>query len=355
MTVAQNWGAAGELSVGVEEELMVLEAETLRQVGKADAIVEASNPRRGEVKYELFYSVVELATDICIDADDAATVIRELRTGVAAVAAANGLTLAAAGTHPTSISSEQQIAPDPRYRQFVAYAGQTARRQGVNGLHVHIGMPDAETCLRTMENVIPWLPVVLAVSANSPWFEGEDTGMMSTRAEVLSLLPRHGAPPRFESWSEWERLVDAFTAAGVVTDYNAIHWDIRPHPKYGTLEIRIADQPTDVARTAAFVTVLRALCGWGAEQALPAADALRRVVYDQNRWAAARFGPRATLIHPDGDGAVTTAELWTQLVERIRADPQLDPAACEGDRQLEVGRAEGLEAVCADLVVRSVA
>ena len=355
MTVEQNWGAAGELSVGVEEELMILEPGTLQQVGKAEVIVEGSKPKRGEVKYELFASVVELATDICADADDAAWVVRDLRRRAAAVAAANGLALAASGTHPASISAEQEIAPDPRYHKFVAYAGQAARRQGVNGLHVHIGMPDAETCLRTMENIIPWLPVVLALSANSPWFEGVDTGMMSTRAEVLSLLPRHGAPPRFDSWADWQRLVDSFCAAGVITDYNAIHWDIRPHPKFGTLEIRIADQPTDVARTAAFIAVLRGLCDWGAGRELPAPDALRRVVYDQTRWAAARFGPRATLVHPDGDGATAAPELWLELVERIGVEAVLDPLTCEGDRQLAIGRADGLEAVCAELVERSVA
>jgi glutamate---cysteine ligase / carboxylate-amine ligase len=352
-SVEANWGRT--FTVGVEEELMLLDGESLQQIGKAEVIVEAARPPRGEAKYELFASVVELATDICVDAEDAAQEIRDLRSHAQRIAGENGLALAAAGTHPTSISAEQEIAPDPRYRKFVAYAGQTARRQGVNGLHVHIGMPDAETCLRAMENVVPWLPVVLAVSANSPWFEGEDTGMMSMRAEVLSLLPRHGAPPRFESWAEWERLVDAFCSAGVVTDYNAIHWDMRPHPKHGTLEIRIADQPTDIERTAAFVAVLRALCAWGAEQSFPEADPLRRVVYDQNRWAAARFGPRGTLVHPDGTGGVTVAELWRELVERVGVDPALDPSVCEGDTQLEVGRSDGLGAVTAGLVARSVA
>lgn len=353
MTVPQNWGR--NLTVGVEEELMLLDAQTLQQVGRADVIVEAERPARGEAKYELFASVVELATDICADAEDAAQEIRDLRRHALRIAADNGLALAAAGTHPTSISADQEIAPDPRYRKFVAYAGQTARRQGVNGLHVHIGMPDAETCLRAMENVVPWLPVVLAVSANSPWFEGADTGMLSMRAEVLSLLPRHGAPPRFESWSEWERLVDAFCKAGVITDYNAIHWDMRPHPKHGTLEIRIADQPTDIERTAAFVAVLRALCAWGAEHELPAADPVRRVIYDQNRWAAARFGPHGTLVHPDGGGGATVPELWQELLDRIGVGSALDASVCEADAQLERGRAEGLEAVTADLVARSIA
>ncbi|MHB8642725.1 MAG: carboxylate-amine ligase [Gaiellaceae bacterium] len=350
-----DWGPGGDLTVGVEEELMVLDAETLAQVGRAQVLVEADQPPRGEVKYELFNSVVELATDVCADAESAARSVRELRAHAAGIAGANGLALAAAGTHPLSISAEQEIAPDPRYLEFVAYAGQTARRQGVNGLHVHIGMPDAETCLHTMENAIPWLPVLLALSANSPWYEGEETGLLSTRAEVLALLPRHGAPPRFESWADWERLVAAFVDAGVVTDYNAIHWDIRPHPKYGTLEIRITDQATDLARTGAFVAALRGLCAWAREQPRLQPDPLRRAVYDQNRWAAARFGPRATLIHPDGSGAATVAELWQELVERTGVDAGIDATMCEGDRQLGVGKQEGLQAVCADLVVRSVA
>jgi gamma-glutamyl:cysteine ligase YbdK (ATP-grasp superfamily) len=124
---------------------------------------------------------------------------------------------------------------------------------------------------------------------------------------------------------------------------------------HGTLEIRIADQPTDIAHTAAFVAVLRALCAWGAEQDVAKPDTLRRVIYDQNRWAAARFGPRATLVHPEGTGGTTVAELWRELVERIGVDPGLDVSACEGDTQLEIGRRDGLDAATADLVARSVA
>jgi glutamate---cysteine ligase / carboxylate-amine ligase len=345
-----NWGPGGDLTVGVEEELMILDAETLEQVSAAHVLVENASPERGEVKYELFNSVVELATDVCTDADDALAQVRALRAHAGAIADAHGLALAAAGTHPTSIASEQEIAPDPRYAKFVAYAGQTARRQGVNGLHVHIGMPDAETCLRAMENVVPWLPVLLACSANSPWYEGAETGLLSTRAEVLALLPRHGAPPRFASWAEWERLVDAFVSAGVVTDYNAIHWDIRPHPKYGTLEVRITDQPTDVARTQSFVRALRRLCAWAREQPLPDHDPLRRVVYDQNRWAASRFGPRATMIHPEREGAASVEELADELRDR---GVKLDASSCEAFEQLELGRSAGLRALCAVLVERS--
>src|SRR6266540_4043228 len=222
----------------------------------------------------------------------------------------------------------------PHYRTFVEYAGATARRQGVQGLHVHVGMPDAETCLRVLEWFIPWLPLMLALSANSPWFEGARTGLLSTRAEVLGLLPRHGAPPRFDSWSDWERLVRRFCDSGVVDTYTAIHWDVRPHPKFGTLEVRMPDQPTDVTRTGAFVALVHALAAWALAQPPVSAAAGDRAVFDQNRWAASRFGPRAKLIHAERDGeAVSATELYAELVQRIGADP-LDASACEADRQL---------------------
>ena len=258
--------------------------------------------------------------------------------------------IAGAGSHPFDIASEQPIADDPHYAKFVEYAGPTARRQGVSGLHVHVGMPDADSCLRVLELVLPWLPLVLALSANSPWFEGERTGLMSTRAEILGLLPRRGAPPPFETWRDWEELVDTFVRSGVATSYMALHWDVRPHPALGTLEIRAPDQPTSLDRTVAFVEVLHALCRWALEAA--PRTPLTRAVYEQNRWAASRYGPRAQLIHPLTARAAAVPELYAELVELIAHDPKLDPSVCEADRQLEF---EQPQAAAADLVERSLA
>jgi carboxylate-amine ligase len=289
---------------------------------------------RGLVKHELFASIVELNSGVCESPDEALDVLRSLRRATADAAREVGCTIAAAGSHPGDIASDQEIADEKHYRGFVEYAGPTARRQGVQGVHVHVGMPDAETCLRVMELVLPWLPTVLALSANSPWFEGERTGLMSTRAEILGLLPRHGAPPRFGSWADWERLVARFVDSGVVPGYGAIHWDIRPHPKFGTLEVRMPDQPTDVERTGAFAALIHALARWALEQAPADPAAGNRAVFQQNRWAASRFGPRAGLIHPERDGdAVPAAELYAELVERIGVDP-LGTPTCEADAQL---------------------
>ncbi len=326
------WGSV--LTLGVEEELMLVDAETLSQRAESSDVLARVRAQRGLVKHELFESIVELNSGICASAEEALDVVRELRRATAEAAGEIGCTIAAVGSHPTDIASEQEIADEPHYRQFVEYAGATARRQGVQGLHVHVGMPDAETCLRVLEWFIPWLPLVLALSANSPWFEGARTGLLSTRAEILGLLPRHGAPPRFDSWSDWERLVRRFCDSGVVDTYTAIHWDVRPHPKFGTLEVRMPDQPTDVTRTGAFVALVHALAAWALAQPPVSAAAGDRAVFDQNRWAASRFGPRAKLIHAERDGeAVSATDLYAELVQRIGADP-LDASACEADRQL---------------------
>jgi glutamate---cysteine ligase / carboxylate-amine ligase len=328
-----NWGSI--LTLGVEEELMLVDADTLAQRPASSEVIPRVKVDRGLVKHELFESIVELNSGVCASPEEALDVVRALRRATTEAAGEIGCTIAAAGSHPTDIATKQKIAEDPHYRDFVEYAGPTARRQGVQGLHVHVGMPDAETCLRVLEHFIPWLPVILALSANSPWFEGERTGLLSTRAEILGLLPRHGAPPRFESWADWEHVVRRFVDAGVVPGYGGIHWDIRPHPKLGTLEIRMPDQPTDVRRTGAFVALVHALAAWALEQAPAPAAAGDRAVFMQNRWAASRFGPRAELIRPERDGAgVTAGDLYGELVERIGVDP-LNGTLCEADVQLE--------------------
>ena len=232
------------------------------------------------------------------------------------------------------------------------YAGPSARRQGVSGLHVHIGMPDADSCFRVMETILPWLPLVLAVSANSPYFVGRDTGMSSIRAEVLGFLPRHGAPPAFRDYADWEKFIERMTASGLAKDYTSFWWDVRLHPRFGTLEIRAPDQATSPERTASLVRLLRALCEWALAAPPREFDPAERGIYQQNRWAASRFGPRGRLIHPDRDVALRVPELCRELPV---FPVGLETERSEADLQLEVGRADGLHAVCADLVERSVA
>jgi carboxylate-amine ligase len=360
--IEQHFGESPPFSVGVEEEVMILDAETLALSPKVGLLISESEQLElpGTLKTELFASVVELNTDICESVAGAYEALRVLRREAARIAAENGLRIAAAGSHPFSDPEEQEIAADPRYKEFVGFAGVSARRQGVSGLHVHVGMPSADACYGTLEAILPWLPLVLAVSANSPYLAGRATGLASNRAEILAQLPRAGAPPAFGSYAAWEAFVERLIGLGLADDYTRFWWDVRPHPRFGTLEIRMPDQPTALAVTTALAALLQALCASvAADPGRPA----ERGDYAQNRWAALRFGAGAELIHPNGDHMVRVPELARELLELVAPAAEelgtsgelsaLEPTTCEGERQLEIGCRDGLEAVCADLVERT--
>ena len=364
--IEQHFGESVSFSLGVEEELMILDARTYEQVAAVDKILRGVEGMElpGSVKTELFASVFETNTDVCATVRAVDEALPVLRRATAGAAEQEGLVIGAAATHPFALPEGQAIVKEERYVSFVGYGGITVRRQGVQGLHVHVGMPSAEACWRCLDAIVPWLPVVLALSANSPWYAGALTGMASNRAPVLAELPRAGVPPAFASYAEWESWVERLAGLGVTEDYTRIWWDVRPHPKLGTLEVRVADQPTDVHLSAAVTALLQALCATALADALPR-DARPlgdrgRADYVQNRWSAARFGPRAQLLHPDGQSYVLASELGAELLELVRPAARelgaeeflvrIDPTVCEADVQLQNDTA--LEAA-ADVVARS--
>jgi glutamate---cysteine ligase / carboxylate-amine ligase len=297
------------LTLGVEEELMLLDPETFALAPGVERLLPAEG-----LKTELFSCLVETNTPVCETASEARAEVGRLRRLVIELAQREGLAVAAAGSHPFSIPEEQRIVEEPRYRKMVDELGAVAKGQLVCGLHVHVGMESFEACLRTLAGIRPWLGDLLRLSSNSPYLAGEETGALSSRLATLRRLPRGGPPPQLETVADWEAEV---AAAGV--DYTRIWWDARPHPRLGTLEVRIADQATSVERSAALAALVQALCAAPPE---PGEDLIAAVE------AAAR-------------------ELGTwDLVEPLREPP-------EAFRQLEVGRRDGLEAVAADLVRRS--
>ncbi len=362
-----GWGASAPWSLGLEEELMLVRDDTLLLEPRAAEVIDAAAALEleGEAKKELFASVLELTTGICDGAAQAGERLGALREAVGTLARERGLLLVATGTHPVSRPEEQPIADEERYRVFVDYAGVSARRQGVNGLHVHVGMPDADTCHRALEGALQWLPVVLALSANSPYVAGEETGLASNRAEVLAQLPRSAAPPAFRSMGEWQAFVDRLVRVGLIPDYTMLWWDIRPHPRFGTLEVRMPDQPTSVGRSAALAALVQALVVTAARGAPVAYDPPGRAVYLQNRWAALRRGLDAELLHPAAERLAPARELARELVELVEPVANelgsaslvaaLDLGRTEGEEQLAVGRTEGLTAVVRDLAHRTVA
>jgi carboxylate-amine ligase len=343
VTLPQRFGdGPPPLTLGVEEELLVLDADTLEQVGRGPELVAALAGRTlpGRVKTELHASVFELNTDPCANADEVLAALQTLREEAAKTASSLGLAIAATGTHPSSSPAAQPIVQEERYLTMVEHHGLSARRQNVQGVHVHVAMPSGEDCWRVLEGLLPWLPALLAISANSPWFDGELTGMASNRAPVLAELPRTGCPPAFGSYAAWEAWVERLTRLGAIADYTRIWWDIRPHPNLGTLEIRMPDQPTDVRRSAA----LAGLVQERSNRALLAEETVEadRGDYELNRWTAARFGPAAELIAPDGGERLVRAfELF---------GPEWEHA--EGDLQ---ARFDDPRDATADLVARSLA
>ena len=266
-----------------------------------------------------------------------------------------GLELVAVGTWPTAVSEREEVTPKEPLVRFAEYAGSSARRQHCAGLHVHVGVASPEECMGRLEAVLPWLPVLLALSANSPYTAGAETGLASTRAELLALLPRSGAPPAFDGYEAWSRFAESLVRLGLADDLMRLWWDVRPHPRLGTLEIRVPDQPTRLVDTAAFAALAHALVA-AADPGAPAAD---RGLYAQNRWAAARFGAAAGLIHPEEDRLASPAELLAELLERVKPTARslgsadllgrlegLDQAGA----QLELGRRDGLRSLCETLV-----
>lgn len=350
--IPHAFGERAPLTLGVEEELFVVGAESLEPAPVPPELLDGER-----CKAELFRAVVELTTGVCGSVEEAAAELRELRAGARRRAAEAGLALAATGTWPTAVADEQEVTPDPGYLAFVEYAGSSARRQFCSGLHVHVGVASPEMCMAALERVLPWLPVVLATSANSPYLAGAETGLASTRAELLALLPRSGAPPVFGSYEEWERFAERLVELGLADRYTRIWWDVRPHPAFGTLEIRAPDQPTRLEATVAFAALVQALVAT-ANGTPPEAPA-DRGLYAQNRWAALRFGARAELVHPDGSHLVPADELLAELLERIApAAERLGTTAylapleglAQAKTQLEHGRREGLRSLCGSLV-----
>jgi len=285
-----TFGQSAPWSIGVEEELFLVDAETLEPASLASVVVPDPGPR---IKHELFASVVEITTPVCADAGEVFDELRRLRADVSARAAEHGAAILAAGTHPTAVGATQPINEEPPYPEIAEQVGPALARQFVCGLHVHIAVPNENTCLRALEGVLPWLPDLLALSANSPFVDGADSGLRSARADALAALPNGGAPPVFRTWSDWE----ACTAG---LDYRRLHWDVRPHPDYGTLEVRIADQQTDVRRSAALAGLIQQRVVWAANADLRPYD---RDLYAKRRARAAAVSSTSSLLglHPEAE------------------------------------------------------
>jgi carboxylate-amine ligase len=294
------FGRSDAYTLGVEEEYMLLDSETFDLVQHVDTVLAAmeGDELKARVAPELMQSVLEVATPVCRTPSDVADALRSLRAFVTRIADDKNLRVGSAGTHPFSLFERQRITARDRYRALVDQMQYVARRELIFGLHVHVAIDDADKAIQVVNGMIPHLAPLLALSASSPFWRGEPTGLASSRQMVFAAFPRSGPPPRFRDYAEYAEIVGQLERTGVIADYTHIWWDIRPHPRLGTVEVRICDAVTgvdDAVAIAAYVQALAKLLSERFEGGTPI-DTYHRILTTENKWLAGRYGLEAPVI-----------------------------------------------------------
>jgi carboxylate-amine ligase len=310
------------LTIGVEEELMILDAETLDLVNAIESLLEPAPA--GEIKPELMESILEVSTDPCPTPAAAGEQLRGLRRQVAESAARHGLAIGAAGTHPFARWEEQRIVARPRYRDIISALRFVARQELIFGVHVHVGLDDPDKAIHVANGMRVHLPVLLALSANSPFWRSDATGLVSTRTPIFRAFPRVGIPPHYDDWADYERRIGFMVDSGVIQDYTYLWYDVRPHPCLGTVEVRVMDAQTRVEHTVALAALVQALVRELAEHWASGArlSSYPFEMLDENRWLAARHGLEGELVDLPSRERVATKALARRLLERAREHAQ---------------------------------
>jgi len=295
-------------SLGVEMEWITVDTGSGAQVPVAPQLfaqIEAT-PR---IKPELFTSTIEINTGIHTGTESCIAELETLYKRVSNLLAGQHAALLSSGTHPFSRWQDQTVSDDVRYHQLVDRLCWIARRFNIFGIHAHIGMPSGDGCIAALNHLLPVMPVFLAISANSPYWTKHDTGLSSCRIKVFEGLSQGGMPFYFEDWQDFEHCTHRLMATGSIDSVRDIWWEMRPHPDFGTLEIRIGDMPATRADTAAYVAYVRA-------EAMAAAHAETRSrvhpsLIRENRWRACRYGINATIIAPESEELVPVLD-WVE-------------------------------------------
>ena len=312
-------------TIGIEEEFQIIDPETRELRSHIQEILAYGKMiLKEQVKPEMHQSVVELGTEICQDVADARQQVLGLRRELARLAARDDLEIASAGTHPFSHWMDQLITSGERYATIVNDMQQIARANLIFGLHVHIGIPDREEGVQLMNQARYFLPHIFALSTNSPFWLGQNTGFKAYRRNIFERFPRTGIPDVFESLSEFEDYLELLTATNCIDNAKKIWWDIRLHPFFNTIEFRICDAQSRVDDTIALAAMMQAVISKLHKllrQNISFRNYPRRVI-DENRWRAARYGLDGKLIDFGRKCEVETRSLIHEILEFIA--PEVD-------------------------------
>lgn len=321
-----------KFTVGIEEEFQVIDAETRSLVSHMSKIIEGGQVvLKEQIKSEMHQSVVEMETGICEHIEQAREEITYLRKNLVNVATEQGLFIGAAGTHPFSKWTDQSITANPRYDEIVNEMRDVARSNLIFGLHVHVAIPSREEGIRIMNVARYFLPHIYALSTNSPFWLGRDTGFKSYRSKVFDKFPRTGIPPFFSSVSEYDDFVKLLVRTKCIDNGKKIWWDIRLHPFYPTLEFRICDMPLRVDETICLAAIMQCVIAkiYKLHKKNLSFRGYRRVLINENKWRAARYGIESKLIDFGKEEEVSFPGLINELMEFI--DDVVDELGCRNE------------------------
>ncbi len=310
-------------TLGIEEEFAIIDAETRELRSHIQEILEGGKVTlKEQIKPEMHQSVVELGTEICQSVVDARAHVIELRSKLAELAGRSGLKIASVGTHPFSHWRDQLITQGERYQEIVKDMQQLARANLIFGLHVHVGITDREMAIHVMNQARYFLPHIYALSVNSPFWVGQDTGLKGYRLKVFERFPRTGIPDAFESLSEYEDYCKLLVKTGCVDNAKKIWWDIRLHPFFDTLEVRVCDAQSRVDDTLAIAALIQAVIAklYKLLSQNITFRVYRRRLLDENRWRASRYGIDGKLIDFGREAEVETRSLLNELLEFVSTE-----------------------------------
>jgi len=310
-------------SLGIEWELQLVDLDTRELTSASIEILSDLLPdgpgEHAKIKHELLQCTIEVITGICTTVAEARADLAETVAAVRAAAAARGVGVLCAGTHPTSHWLDQKITPNPRYEELVEQLQWVARRFQIFGVHIHVGVTSRDKVLPIVNAMAGYLPHFLALTASSPFWISHDTGLASARSKVFEALPRAGLPYELSGWAEFERYMDTMVQARAVESVREVWWDVRPHPDLGTVEMRVCDGLPTLDEVAAVAALTQCMVerfdreiDLGAQLSMPEGWILR-----ENKWRAARFGLDAEIIANDGRTVMPVQQAIRQLVGQL--------------------------------------
>lgn len=327
---------APALTIGIEEEFQLIDPVTRDLKSHILQILEGNKTVLAErVKPEIHQSVAEVGTDVCKTVEDAAREVKSLRRFLKELAEAKGLKIAAAGTHPFADWRDQQIFPNERYDELIEEMQLIARANLIFGLHVHIGIEDRDLQIQVMNEYRYFLPHLLALSTNSPFWLGSNTGLKSFRTKVFDRYPRTNIPDSYSDWSEFDNFVKLLVKTGCIDTGKKIWWDIRPHPIYPTLEVRVCDIPMRAEETITLAALMQAIAAklYKLRERNLGFRQYRRALILENKWRASRYGINGKLVDFGKEVERDERELINELLEFV--DDVVDDLGSR--KQIETG------------------